>query len=84
MALHRAIVVAAHNEVLLNLFNGFVPRVRRAMIEMLRLRPVPDEAADQGAHAAVLAAVADRRAEDAARASRAHLDALKASVTGSA
>jgi DNA-binding FadR family transcriptional regulator len=78
MALHRAIVVAAHNEVLTELFDGFVPRVRRAMVDMLRLRPISDAAADQDAHAVVVAAIADRMPEAAARASRAHLDALKA------
>ncbi|ARJ04996.1 GntR family transcriptional regulator [Cnuibacter physcomitrellae] len=84
MALHRAIVVASHNEVLLELFDGFVPRVRRAMVDMLGIRPVPDEAADQDLHAEVVEAIAERRSDVAARVSRAHLDALKASVSGSA
>lgn len=78
MALHRAIVVAAHNEVLTELFDGFVPRVRRAMVDMLRLRPVPDESADHDAHSVVVQAIADRFPDEAARASRAHLDTLKA------
>jgi DNA-binding FadR family transcriptional regulator len=78
MALHRTIVVAAHNEVLTELFDGFVPRVRRAMVDMLRIRPVPDPNVDQDAHAVVVDAIADRMPEAAARASRAHLDALKA------
>jgi DNA-binding FadR family transcriptional regulator len=78
MALHRAIVVAAHNDVLTELFDGFVPRVRRAMIDMLRIRPVSDASADQDAHAVVVKAIADRMPDAAARASRAHLDALKA------
>ncbi len=78
MALHRAIVIAAHNEVLTELFDGFVPRVRRAMVDMLRIRPVLDATADQDAHAIVVDAIADRMPDAAARASRAHLDALKA------
>lgn len=78
MALHRAIVVAAHNEVLTELFDGFVPRVRRAMVDMLRLRPVRDAHADHDAHVVVVDAIADRAPEAAARESRAHLDALKA------
>jgi DNA-binding FadR family transcriptional regulator len=77
MALHRAIVVAAHNEVLTELFDGFVPRVRRAMVDMLRIRPVLDASADQDTHAVVVDAIADRMPDAAARASRAHLDALK-------
>jgi DNA-binding FadR family transcriptional regulator len=78
MALHRAIVIAAHNEVLTELFDGFVPRVRRAMVDMLRILPVLDASADQDAHAVVVKAIADRMPDAAARASRAHLDALKA------
>jgi len=76
--LHRAIVVAAHNEVLTEMFDGFVPRVRRAMVDMLRLRPAADESADQAAHADVVAAIVGRRADLAATATRAHLGALKA------
>jgi len=76
--LHRAIVVAAHNEVLTEMFDGFVPRVRRAMVDMLRLRPAADESADQDAHADVVAAIVGRRADLAATATRAHLGALKA------
>ncbi|MDF2990024.1 MAG: transcriptional regulator [Microbacterium sp.] len=78
MRLHRAIVVAAHNEVLTEMFDGFVARVRRAMVDMLRLRPVADHAGDHAAHADMVTAIADRRADIAARATRAHLDALKA------
>ncbi|MBW1640024.1 FadR family transcriptional regulator [Microbacterium resistens] len=78
MALHRTIVIAAHNEVLTDLFDGFVPRVRRAMVDMLRIRPVLDAHADQDAHTVVVESIADRMPDAAARASRAHLDALKA------
>lgn len=77
MALHRTIVIAAHNEVLTELFDGFVPRVRRAMVDMLRIRPVADATADQVAHAAVVDAIAERLPAAAAQASRAHLDVLK-------
>lgn len=84
MALHRAIVVAAHNDVLLELFDGFIPRVRRAMVDMLGIRPVADDEADQDIHAEVVAAIADRRPEEAARVSRAHLAALRADLGGSA
>jgi len=37
-AFHRSVVAAAHNDVLTELFDGFVPRSRRAMAEMLRVR----------------------------------------------
>jgi DNA-binding FadR family transcriptional regulator len=77
MALHRAIVAASHNELLLELFDGFVPRIRQVMIDMLRLHPVPSEEADQDAHAQIVDAIAERDAALAARTSRTHLDALK-------
>ncbi|QYH35106.1 FadR/GntR family transcriptional regulator [Salinibacterium sp. M195] len=73
MALHREVVAAAHNEVLLELFDGFVPRVRVAMIEMLRLRPIHDYEADQAAHSALVEAIAERDPAAAAECSRAHL-----------
>ena len=81
MALHRTIVVASHNEVLIELFDGFVPRVRRAMIDMLRIRPTASEREDHDAHAAVVEAIAARTPDAAAGASRTHLDALKAALS---
>lgn len=76
-AFHRAIVAAAHNDILAELFDGFVPRLRQAMVEMLRLRPVADEAADHDAHRALLDAIADHEAATAARLSRDHLTSMK-------
>lgn len=73
MALHREVVAAAHNEVLLELFDGFVPRVRMAMIEMVKLRPIADYDADQAAHSALVDAIAERNPAAAAECSRAHL-----------
>lgn len=77
MALHRAIVAASHNELLLELFDSFVARVRQAMIEMLRIHPLRSEDDDQQAHAQIVQAIVDRNASIAARSSRAHLDTLK-------
>ncbi len=74
-AFHRAVAVAAHNEVLLGLFDAFVPRVRQAMVEMLRIRPVDDET-DHRAHEELFAAIRARDPEAAARASRRHLTTL--------
>ncbi|GIT81211.1 GntR family transcriptional regulator [Leifsonia sp. LS1] len=76
-AFHRAVVAAAHNDILAELFDGFVPRLRQAMVEMLRLRPVADEAGDHDAHRALLDAIADHDAVAAARLSRDHLASLK-------
>ncbi|MBN9140607.1 MAG: FadR family transcriptional regulator [Micrococcales bacterium] len=75
IALHRAVVAAAHNLVLLGLFDGLTPRVRRAMIEMLRMRPLPRDD-DQHAHEALVDAVGDRDPGRATAASRTHLEAL--------
>ncbi|WP_022888642.1 FadR/GntR family transcriptional regulator [Agromyces italicus] len=77
-AFHRQVVAAAHNEILTELFDGFVPRLRHAMVDMLRLRPVTDEGADQVAHRHIVDAIADREPIEAAQLSRTHLESLKA------
>lgn len=77
MAFHRAVVLAAHNTVLTQLFDSFLPRLRLAMIDMLALRPVPSEAADHAAHEHLAQAIADRNPTAAADFSRTHLSALK-------
>jgi DNA-binding FadR family transcriptional regulator len=87
MALHRAVVAGAHNSVLLELFDGFVPRVRQAMIDMLRMQPagIPCDSgasgSDQAAHADLVQAIADREPATAAQLSRAHLTSLKAALS---
>ncbi|MEV6622332.1 FCD domain-containing protein [Amycolatopsis sp. NPDC051106] len=80
MVLHRAVVAAARNDVLLELFDGFVPRVRTAMIDMLKLKPIAAPEADHAAHAALVQAIADRQPREAAETSRTHLSALKAAL----
>ncbi|MFJ1599702.1 FadR/GntR family transcriptional regulator [Streptomyces sp. NPDC088261] len=77
MAFHRTVVLAAHNDVLTGLFDGFVPRVRTAMTDMLRLRPLVSEEADHALHEALVRAVADRDPRAAAESSRSHLTTLK-------
>jgi len=81
MAFHRAVVAAAHNPVLAELFDGFVSRSRAAMVEMLRLRPGFDHAGDHEAHELLARAIADRDTAAAARHSRTHLTSLKESLT---
>ncbi|MFE3449224.1 FadR/GntR family transcriptional regulator [Nonomuraea sp. NPDC059194] len=81
MAFHRQVVLASHNEILLELFDGFVPRLRPAMIDMLRIRPVPSPEDDHAAHLAVVEAVAARDPAAASRHSRAHLEAIKATLS---
>ncbi|WP_280267859.1 FadR/GntR family transcriptional regulator [Nocardia wallacei] len=79
-AFHRTVVTAAHNDVLTGMFDAFVPRLRHAMIDMLRLRPLPDEHADHLAHEVLLDAIRARSPEAAASASRVHLTSLKAAL----
>jgi DNA-binding FadR family transcriptional regulator len=79
-AFHRAVVTAAHNDVLTQLFDAFLPRLRLAMIDMLKIRPVPDEA-DHAAHLVLADAIADRDPVAAAAASRSHLGWLKESYS---
>lgn len=74
---HRSIVAAAHNPVLLDLFDSFTPRLREAMIEMLRIRRVYGGDEDHEAHTVLAQAIADRDATAAADLSRAHLLALR-------
>lgn len=80
MALHRVIVEAAHNDVLRELFDGFIPRIRPAMIDMLKLRRSAVQPPDQPEHAAVVQAIVDQDDRAAAEGSRAHLSALKAAL----
>jgi len=76
LAFHRSIVVAAHNVVLTELFDGFTPRLRQAMVEMLRIRRGFGSEADHDVHVALAEAIAARDHVEAASLSRAHLVSL--------
>ncbi|MCU1645675.1 MAG: putative L-lactate dehydrogenase operon regulatory protein [Nocardia sp.] len=80
-AFHRTVIVAAHNDILLEMFNAFVPRLRRAMIDMLRIRPIANPGADHHAHEDLYVAIRARKPEIAATASRVHLTSLKTALT---
>jgi DNA-binding FadR family transcriptional regulator len=77
-AFHRAVVAASHNAILVEMFDGFVPRVRTAMTELLDLTPDFDDTADHAAHAALVDAIEGRDVDEARRLSRDHLTALSA------
>lgn len=79
-AFHRAIVAAAHNPILVELFDSFTPRLREAMIEMLRIRKSFGHDSDQDAHSELADAIADRDEVAAAQRSRTHLLALRDSL----
>lgn len=80
-AFHRGIVVASHNPILLDLFDGFTPRNRQAMIEMLRARGDHGDDADQDTHRRIYDAIEDRDAVAAAAITREHLTSLTDRLT---
>jgi DNA-binding FadR family transcriptional regulator len=79
---HRAVVGAAHNGVLSELFETFVPRLTEAMIDMIELLGTRshDPEPDADDHRALVEAVATGDAAAAVAISRAHLDSMLAAV----
>ncbi|MCD7444872.1 FCD domain-containing protein [Streptomyces lincolnensis] len=76
IALHAAVVAAAHNPVLTDLFHDFVPVLREGLIDLLTLTGLRDHdpnTADD-AHEALIRAVADGDAEAAAEIVRGELE----------
>jgi DNA-binding FadR family transcriptional regulator len=76
IALHAAVVAAAHNPVLADLFREFVPALREGLIEMLDLAGMREHDPNTGddAHAALVRAVADGDAETAGTVLRGELE----------
>jgi len=81
-AFHRAIVEAARNPILLEMFDSFTPRSREAMIAMLRRRGDHGSDADQASHHRIYDAIADGDPAAAAAAAREHLASLTTNLTG--
>lgn len=81
-AFHRTIVVASGNKMLVEIFDSLVPRVRDAMISMLRIRGIYGDEADHCEHAVLVESVEGRDPAVAAAACRAHLTALKREIEG--
>lgn len=77
LAFHRAIVVAAANPILTELFDGFTPRLRQTMIAMLRIRVSFGDDEDHEAHMRLADAIRSGDAAAASRLSRSHLASLK-------
>ncbi|CAH0155643.1 FCD domain-containing protein [Rhodococcoides fascians] len=65
MAFHRSIVVASHNEILLELFGSMASRLRDAMIDMLRIAGSFGDDEDHDTHTDVVEAIAARDAQRA-------------------
>jgi DNA-binding FadR family transcriptional regulator len=76
-AFHRAVIVAAHNDILTELFDSFVPRIRSAMIDMLRLSPAKDAHEDHLVHDRLVDALLNRDSALASELSRSHLSAMR-------
>ncbi|GEE03105.1 GntR family transcriptional regulator [Gordonia spumicola] len=81
LAFHRAVVVAAANPILTELYDLSTPRMRESMTDLLRLHGTFGSAADHDAHAELVEAIAHRRSTDAATVSRNHLTALKETLS---
>ncbi|MEV0322422.1 FadR/GntR family transcriptional regulator [Streptomyces sp. NPDC050658] len=75
IALHAAVVAAARNPVLTDLFAEFMPALRQGLISLLELIDVRATEANHGdaAHAELVRAVEARDAEEAARVAQAEL-----------
>ncbi|TQC49367.1 FadR family transcriptional regulator [Rhodococcus sp. WS4] len=77
IALHRAVVVAAHNPVLTELFETFVPRLRDAMLDLMAVLDLTAHSApDADDHRLLVEAIADGDAEAAVRVSAGHLGGM--------
>lgn len=81
LAFHRCIIAASHNPVLLELFDWFTPRLRQAMVEMVRMRSGHRSEGDHDEHAGLADAVAERDADSAAALSRNHLSRMKEALS---
>ncbi|MFJ9852973.1 FadR/GntR family transcriptional regulator [Streptomyces sp. NPDC101150] len=76
IALHAAVVDAAHNPVLADLFAEFVPVLRQGLIELVELLGLRDTDPEHGEarHAELVAAVVDGDGEAASRTLQAELE----------
>jgi len=76
IAFHAAVVAAAHNPVLADLFGQFRPVLREGLVDLLALTGLRerDPNTGDGAHEALVRAVADGDAETAAEVLRAELE----------
>lgn len=80
MAFHRSIVVASHNDILLGLFDSMAPRLRDAMIDMLKIKGAFGDDIDHGTHADVVEAITARDEHRAHTLTRTHLLELSKSM----
>lgn len=84
IALHRAVVAAAHNPVLTDLFAEFAPALRQGLIDLVDLLDLRTAHPGHGedTHAALVRAVVAGDAQEAARTARAELEATLGMLRG--
>ncbi|PJJ55198.1 FadR/GntR family transcriptional regulator [Compostimonas suwonensis] len=81
MEFHRSVIASAHNPLLNELFDSFLPRMRRAMIDLVRIGPSAEvQRTDHDDHTIVLTAIRHHRSDHAATSSRNHLVTLRTSL----
>lgn len=80
-AFHRAIIAAAHNPILLELFDSFAPRSREAMIAMLRAHSGHGDDADHATHQRLYDAISAGNPAVAAATTRDHLVSIATGLT---
>ncbi|MCM3883403.1 FCD domain-containing protein [Frankia sp. R82] len=69
-------VAAAHNPILAEVGDSFVPRTRRTLIYLLCLCLIPDRQVDRDLHRELVEAIAGHAPNAAARRGRTHLELL--------
>lgn len=84
IALHAAVVEAAHKPVLSDLFAEFVPALRQGLIDLVELLGLRDEDPHHGdaRHAALVEAVAEGDGEAASRILQTEPDGTPAQLLG--
>nr|WP_256987336.1 FCD domain-containing protein [Rhodococcus fascians] len=73
-------MVASHNDILLELFDSMTPRLRTAMIDMLKIKGAFGEDSDHDTHADVVEAIAAREEHRAHALTRTHLLELSTTI----
>lgn len=86
LAVHRAVVAASQNSVVLDLYDQFLPILREALIDLVRLLGIRDQDPNPGhaSHSALVEAVRDGDAGEAERVARAEIDTTANLLKGAA
>lgn len=77
---HRAAVAAAHNDVMLQLYEGFVPLLAQSVLDMDQVRGPRERDPGRDLHVRLVERIEARDSAGASRAIRTHLEELVASL----